>query len=523
MARLHQYNKGQLLIELLMAMALSAIMLPALLVGIVASRGGRAQQVQRLDATTLSKEAYDAFRIVREQGWNNVSVNGTYYPQLNGNTWELATGSAIIGGFARYITIDDVERDLNGNIVSSGGAVDPSTKKITITVSWTTPSPSSVSATYYVVRTDNNVYTQGTYEDFIAGTPTNTQVTNPSDGQVKLASNTKGQWCLPSLSGATISLPDGPPVSVASAADPNTVTNPNKVFVATSPLSTTSIKLAYLTVTANTDPPVPTLKGKFTMDATKYSNANLVPVGTGLDNAFITNKVAYYKSAGGKTYALLATTKIDKEIIAILVDDGDSSSDNTNNGEFQDYVNQIYKYTTFFNTRIYQGTATQDQAPYGAGASSLAVFQDKGYVTNGGYLYVIDLSNIDTKTTANGLDMVGCRIELDGSDCNVSTSRVRKYNAGGTGTTFGSESSGLSGCNDGGMVEIYGDNDVYPVSVGGNTYVYVAVGAGTDPEFDIVNVTQVPTAGTSPTISSNNCGRISAWQCRVETNQFVGF
>jgi type II secretory pathway pseudopilin PulG len=514
MASSHRLTKyiarsdGQLLVELLMAMALTAIMLPALLVGLVASRGGKAQMQQRLDATTLSKEAYDAFRIVREKGWNFVSNNGMYYPVLDGNTWELATGSATIGGFARYITISDVYRDAAGNIMSSG-AVDPSTKKVTITVSWDTPQSSSVSATYYVVRTDNQVYTQGTYAEFNAGTKTNTQVTDPSDGRVKLSSNTKGQWCLPSFSGATISLPDGPPVSVASYADPNTISNPNRVFVATSPLATTSIKLAYVTVTANTDPPVPTLRGKFTMDASKYSNAGLVPTGTGLDNSFITNKVAYYKSSGGKTYALLATTKTDKEVIAILVDDGDPSNDNTNNGEFQDYVNQIYKYVTFFNTRIYQGTATQDQAPYGAGASSLAVYQDKGYVISGGYLYVFDLSNIDTKTTSSGLDMVGCRIELDGSDCNVSTSRVRKYNSGGTGTSFGSESSGLSGCNDGGMVEIFGDNDVYPISVGGSTYAYIAVGAGTDPEFNIVNVTNVPTSSTSPAISSNNCGRIS--------------
>ena len=488
-------------------MAITAVMLPALLVGLVASRGGKAQQQQRLDATTLSKEAYDALRIVRERGWGYVSANGTYYPTLNGNTWELATGSATIGGFSRFITISDVYRDSFGAIASSG-SVDPSTKKVTITVSWNTPQSSSVSATYYVVRTDNQVYTQGTYAEFIAGTNTNTQVTDPADGRVKLSSNTKGQWCLPSFSSATISLPDGPPVSVASYADPNTVSNANKVFVATSPLSTTSIKLAYVTATANTDPPVPTLRGIFTMDATQYSDAGLVPVGTGLDNSFITNKVTYYKSAGGKTYALLATTKTDKEVIAILVDDGDPSNDTTNNGEFQDYVNQIYKYMTFFNTRIYQGTATQDQAPYGAGASSLAVHQDKGYVLSGGYLYVFDLSTIDTKSTTDGLDMIGCRIQLDGSDCNVSTSRVRKYNAGGTGTTFGNESNFLSGCNDGGMVEKFGDNDVYPIAVGGNTYAYIAVGAGTNPEFNIVNVTSVPTAGSVPPIADNACGRI---------------
>jgi hypothetical protein len=270
--------------------------------------------------------------------------------------------------------------------------------------------------------------------------------------------------------------------------------------------------LAYVTVTANTDPPVPTLKGIFSMDSSVYSNASLVPSGTGLDNTFKTNRVSYYTSSSGKTYALLATTKPDKEVIAILVDDNDSSNDSTNNGEYQDYVNKVFKYWTFFNTRIYQGntasTPNQDQAPYSAGAASVAVHQDRGYTVSGGYLYVFDLSNIDSKSAGSGLDMIGCRIQLDGSDCNASTSRVRKYNAGNTELILirNCGSNRLYGWRNG---QIYGDNDVYPVSVGGNTYAYVAVGAGTDPEFNIVNVTSVPSGGTSPTISNSSCGRIS--------------
>jgi hypothetical protein len=491
-------------------MALSAIMLPALLVGLVTSREGKAQQRQRLDATSLSQDAYNALRVVRERGWSYVSADGRYYPTLDGNTWSLATGSATINGFAQYIDISGVYRDINGNIVTSGGTLDPLMKKITITVSWNTPYPSSSSATYYVVNTDNTVYTQTTYADFNGGTKTHTQVTNTSGGEIKLAPNTKGQWCQPAFSSANISLPDGPPVSVAASADPTNVNNPNKVFVATSPLSTTSTKLAYVTVTANTDTPVPTLQGKFTLDPAKYSSSSLVPTGIGLTNSFITNQVKYYTSSGGKTYALLATTDPAHEVIAILVDDGNPANDNTNNGEFQDHVNKIYKYWTFFNTRMYQGntnsTPNQDQSPYSWGASSITVYQNRGYMTSGGFLYVFDLSTIDSKSTGNGLDMVGCRIELDGYDCNPSTSKVRKYNAGNTGTSFQSEQSGQTGCMDGGAVQKYGDNDIYPVAVGGNTYIYVAVGAGVDPELDIANVTSVPAGSTSPTISSNNCG-----------------
>lgn len=250
-------------------------------------------------------------------------------------------GSATIGGFTRFVDIMDVYRDSNGNFATSGGVIDPSTKKIVITVSWDTPYSSSASSTYYVVQTDNTVYNAGSYADFNAGTKTQTQVTDPTDGRVKLANNTKGQWCLPSFSSASISLPDGPP-SLLQQNLRSITSSPNKVFAALAPLTTTLRKLAYVNVTANTDPPVPTLKGIFSMDASIYSNASLVPSGTGLDNSFKTNKVSYYKSSSGKTYALLATTKPDKEVIAILVDDNDASNDSTND-KYQDYVNKVFK------------------------------------------------------------------------------------------------------------------------------------------------------------------------------------
>ena len=53
---------------------------------------------------------------------------------------------------------------------------------------------------------------------------------------------------------------------------------------------------------------------------------------------------------------------------------------------------------------------------------------------------------------------------------------------------------------------MYGVNDIYPVKDATGTYIYAAIGAATDPEFDIAKVTTVPTGSTSPTISSTYCG-----------------
>ncbi len=677
-----------MLVEILLAIALTAIMLPALISGLLSSREGKAQQGQRVQAVALMKEAEEVVRNVRGQGWTLFSINGTYHPLISGNVWTFASGSETINGLNRSVTVSDVYRDSSGNVVQNGGTLDPFTKKVYIQVTWGKPYASSVDSTLYITRyLQNSASTQTSITDFNNGTNSDTVVTNSSGGEITLAPNTKGKWCSPSFSSATITLPDGPPVAVAATASAASVTIPNDVFVATSPTNTNSYKLAHIKVTANTDPPVPTLRGTFTLDPTKYSNVSLVPSSPGITNSFTTNAVKYYKSQSGKLYALVATTMPDHEVIAILVDDGNPANDNTNDGEYQDYVNKIYKYWTFFDTKIYQpgngldtgylnptanaadsggdgngyetnatrayssnnsyatdtnsGTSTStnctdagkdkhrfynygisipnnttidgievqirgkvdstngspqicvqlswdggstwtttktttnlttgnavytlgtasdtwghtwgnsdlsdsnfrvrvidiasdttrdfsldwvavkvhysggtlsssDQAPYGAGAASIAVLDNTGYVISGGFLYAFDLTNIDSKSQSNGLDMQGCRIELDGYDCNASTSRIRKYAAGSTGTNWGSESAGQTACMDGGNTQIYADNDIYPVQVGNNNYVYVAVGAGTDPEFDIVNVTSIPNGSTSPSISSNSCGTIGS-------------
>jgi len=671
-------NKGALLVEVLLAMALSSILLPALLTGLFTSSQGKTQQNKRVVAVALMKETEEAVRSVREKGWSSIPAAGTYHPAISSNAWSLQSGTESINGYTRSVMVSDVYRDSNGVIVQNGGSIDSSTKKVDISIAWGFPYASVATSTMYLTRyLQNAASTQTSQSDFTNGTTSNTAVTNTSGGEIALAPNTKGKWCSPSFSSTTISLPDGPPVSVSATASAS-VTTPNDIFVATSPTSSNVYKLAYFNVPADVDPPVATLEGTFTMDNTKYSGGTF-PSGTGLDNSFITNQVKYYTSTGGNLYALLTTTKSDKEVIAIQVKNGSSFS-------YQDATNQIFKYWTFFDTKLYgsasgldtgyhnpsanaadsggdgngyesnptrgyssnssyatdtnsgNGTgtnctgadkdkhrfynygfsipsggtidgievridgkadsttgspkmcvqlswdggttwttakttnnlttsnatytlgtasddwgrtwgandfndanfrlrvidvasdtsrdfsldwaavkihysggtlATSDQAPYGAGASSVAVIDNTGYVISGGYLYAFDLSNIDSKSPSDGLDMIGCRVEIDGYDCNASTSRVRKYTAGNTGTNWGSESAGQAACLDGGATQIFADNDIYPVKVGGNTYVYVAVGAGVDPEFNIVNVSSIPNGSSSPAINNSACGTVS--------------
>ncbi|MBI3380278.1 hypothetical protein HY029_06000 [Candidatus Gottesmanbacteria bacterium] len=195
-------QKGQTIVEFLIAIGLASIFLPALLTGLVASREGKAQQTQRLEATTYLKEAEEAIRSVRETNWSSIAVNGTYHPVISGNTWSLGSNSEVVNGYTRKIVISDTQIGTNGNIVSTGGTIDPATKKIVSTVSWNTPFSSSVDSTMYLTRFLKNANVlQTTQADFnqSGSVNNNTVITNNSGGEITLtaAGPGRGDWCKP--------------------------------------------------------------------------------------------------------------------------------------------------------------------------------------------------------------------------------------------------------------------------------------------------------------------------------------
>ncbi|OGD86749.1 hypothetical protein A2164_01600 [Candidatus Curtissbacteria bacterium RBG_13_35_7] len=187
-------KNGQSLIEILIAVGLLTIILPALIVAIVASREGKAQEGQRLEATALHREAEEAVRSVRERDWITFAVNNTYHPAISDSYWTLAQNSENVNGYTRQIVISDAQRDLNGQIVQSGGTVDTSTKKVVTSVSWTTPFPSSLqTVSYYQRYLANTAWTQTTDTDFNAGSHNNTQtVGSGSNASVELTQSVGG-------------------------------------------------------------------------------------------------------------------------------------------------------------------------------------------------------------------------------------------------------------------------------------------------------------------------------------------
>jgi len=197
MVLLHKIKKlsssGQSLIEVLVAIGLAAVILPALLTGFVISREGKASEGQRILAAGYLRETAEAVKSIRSEDWNAFAVNGTYHPVVSVGSWTFASGPETVDGFTKSVIIADVSRDGSGALVASGGTVDPSSKQVDLTVSWDTPQPQSVSSTIYLTRyLNNNSLIQTLKTDFDGGTKTNTQTTNTSGGEVKLVPSGTG-------------------------------------------------------------------------------------------------------------------------------------------------------------------------------------------------------------------------------------------------------------------------------------------------------------------------------------------
>jgi len=354
---------GQSLVELLVAMGLSAILLPAILTGIMAARGGRAQDVQRIEAVQILKEAQEAVRSIYVRDWTEIENNGTYYPSISTDRWILNPGSTTSAGLTTKVDISDVNRDSNGAIVNTGGTLDPSTKKIVTTVSWSTPFSSSISSTNYFTRFINYPHLETLAADFTPGATSSgtvdIAVTNTSGGEVTLgAGGGGGDWCSPSLTLDTEDLPKNGVANAIYAIE-------GKVAAATGD-NASGVSFASVDVTT-THPPTATLQDTF--------------------DGYKTNDVF-----GEEDFAYLATDTNNKEIVIVNLK---AYSDPPTNSKYQE--------------------AGYFDAPGNGDGNVVYVSGNYGYMTSGNKFYIFDLSSKTgsrTKVNTNTVTLSGTGIKL---------------------------------------------------------------------------------------------------------------
>jgi Tfp pilus assembly protein PilV len=139
-------KKGFLTVEILIVASIMTISFLAITTVAQKSIQISHQSLHVLQASFLLEEGAEAVRILRDNAWSNIN-NGNYglsfetpttaCPAPTCPTWKFLGNSEAIGSFTRKVNIADVNRDNTSyNIVTVGGANDPNTKLITITVSW---------------------------------------------------------------------------------------------------------------------------------------------------------------------------------------------------------------------------------------------------------------------------------------------------------------------------------------------------------------------------------------------------
>lgn len=131
------YHKGFSVIEIILAVAIFVILssgvMTVILQGLDSNRLGEEQTI----ANQYASLGMEAVRSIKNQNFAGlVNSAGTGIASISG-VWAFSGASNTLASkYTRVLKVEDVNRDVSGNIVSGSGTLDAYTKKISSTVSW---------------------------------------------------------------------------------------------------------------------------------------------------------------------------------------------------------------------------------------------------------------------------------------------------------------------------------------------------------------------------------------------------
>ncbi|KKU81352.1 MAG: hypothetical protein UY07_C0020G0006 [Parcubacteria group bacterium GW2011_GWA1_47_8] len=189
-------KRGALLLELLIAIAILAVILSVGSQAVYVSLQSGKTSGESDTAMGLASEALEQTRAVADEKWQNIydlTKGSQYHFVQSGNKWATSTGSELItlntGSFTRYVVVQNICRDTTVGVrdvtgitdtdgtattcTTSTGAFDPSTQKVTVTVSWS-GNGSPVTISDYFIRWRNKVCNQTGWSTGGSGTTVKT-------------------------------------------------------------------------------------------------------------------------------------------------------------------------------------------------------------------------------------------------------------------------------------------------------------------------------------------------------------
>ena len=163
-------SKAFTLIELIVAIGLSALFLPAIIFVYSFSLGAASQGEKYTQAYALAQEQMEAIYYLKEYGddwiWGDDSINTSstefYQLQKDGEGWilgskfsETTLPAESVGypGYTAIVEISGVQRNEDGLIAEDGTVTDHLTKEVKVTVSWLENGvPTDIDLTSYVSK-----------------------------------------------------------------------------------------------------------------------------------------------------------------------------------------------------------------------------------------------------------------------------------------------------------------------------------------------------------------------------------
>ncbi|MCH7492608.1 prepilin-type N-terminal cleavage/methylation domain-containing protein [Patescibacteria group bacterium] len=188
---LNRFNnqKGQSLIELLVAMTIFILVVSSIMFLTLDAQIANRQGAERTKASWLAGEGVEASLSIASRGWRYV-IDGDHGLDNSMGYWDWQGSSNIFENiFTRRVTIEPVYRDVNGDIVETGGTLDFDTKKVTSKINWdfTTSRPSEVTIESLLINWRSIKWRQTTQAEFDLGTKDQTVTTLIDDGEIQLA------------------------------------------------------------------------------------------------------------------------------------------------------------------------------------------------------------------------------------------------------------------------------------------------------------------------------------------------
>ncbi|MEK9183485.1 MAG: prepilin-type N-terminal cleavage/methylation domain-containing protein [Patescibacteria group bacterium] len=140
MKKYFYFNRGFGLVEVVISVSIISLSILGVMLVAQLSQKVIGESTKKVQAAFLAEEGIEAVKSMRDRSWQTdislLNVGSDYYISFNGTAWVSTTTNAYLNNiFERKFVVNNVYRNVSDDIAESG-ALDPDTKKITVSVSW---------------------------------------------------------------------------------------------------------------------------------------------------------------------------------------------------------------------------------------------------------------------------------------------------------------------------------------------------------------------------------------------------